>query len=127
MGLHIPAEVLIGGSEDEDVDLSSEPQYNYSKFPLQEMWERGYFADFTGGIKQVKEYAEDLVRKFMRRELGDRVRPALLRARLHQGGSRVMDEYALLIWRKSFSRTTSTTRRGRARKNMRPIRVHEMR
>lgn len=99
MGLNIPAEVLIGSSEDEDVDLSSEPQYNYSKFPLQEMWERGYFADFTGGIKQVKEYAEDLVRKFMRGELGDRVRPALLRARLHQSGSRVMDEYALLIWR----------------------------
>lgn len=99
MGLNIPAEVLIGGSGDEDVDLSSEPQYNYSKFPLQEMWERGYFADFTGGIKQVKEYAEDLVRKFMRGELGDRVRPALLRARLHQSGSRVMDEYALLIWR----------------------------
>ncbi len=99
MGLNIPAEVLIGGSGDEDVDLSSEPQYNYSKFPLQEMWERGYFADFTGGIKQVKEYAEDLVRKFMRGELGDRVRPALLRARLHQSGFRVMDEYALLVWR----------------------------
>lgn len=98
-GLNIPAEVLISGSEDEDVDLSAEPQYNYAKFPLQEMWERGYFADFKGGIKQVKEYAEDLVRKFMRGALGDMARPALLRARLHQSGSRVMDEYALLVWR----------------------------
>lgn len=99
VGLNIPAEVLIGGSEDEDVDLSSEPQYNYAKFPLQEMWERGYFSDFKGGIKQVKEYAEDLMRKFMRGALGENARPALLRARLHQSGSRVMDEYALLVWR----------------------------
>ncbi len=98
-GLGIPAEVLIGGSEDEDVDLSSEPQYNYAKFPLQEMWERGHLADFKGGIKQVKEYAEDLVRKFMRGAIGDMARPALLRAPLHQSGSRVMDEYALLVWR----------------------------
>ena len=98
-GLHISAEVLIAGSEDADVDLSSEPQYNYARFPLQEMWERGHFADFTGGVKQVKEYAEDLVRKFMRGALGDGARPALLRAPLHQSGSRVMDEYALLVWR----------------------------
>lgn len=98
-GLGIPAEVLIGALEDEDVDLSSEPEYNYARFPLQEMWERGYFADFKGGIKQVKEYAEDLVRKFMRGAIGDMSRPALLRARLHQSGSRVMDEYALMVWR----------------------------
>ena len=98
-GLNIPAEVLIGGSEEEDVDLSAEPQYNYTKFPLQEMWERGYFADIKGGIKQVKEYAEDLMRKFMRGAHEDMKRPALLRARLHQSGSRMMDEYALLVWR----------------------------
>ena len=98
-GLHIPAAVLIAGAEDADVDLSSEPRYNYARFPLLEMWERGHFADFKGGIKQVKEYAEDLVRKFMRGALGDGARPALLRAPLHQSGSRVMDEYALLVWR----------------------------
>lgn len=98
-GLHIPAEVLIAGSEDEDIDLSSEPQYNYARFPLMEMWERGHFVDFKGGIKQVREYAEDLVRKFMRGCLGDGIRPALLRAPLHQSGARVMDEYALLVWR----------------------------
>jgi len=98
-GLDIPAEVLIGGSDDEDVDLSVEPQYNYAKFPLQEMWERGLFAEFDGGIKRVREYAEDLMRKFMRGAFGDGARPALLRAPLHQGGSRVMDEHALLVWR----------------------------
>lgn len=98
-GLNIPAEVLIGGREDTDIDLSAEPKYNYAKFPLQEMWERGHFADFNGGIKQIKEYAEDLCWKFMQGAIGDKARPALLRAPLHQSGSRVMDEYALLVWR----------------------------
>lgn len=98
-GLHIPAEVLIGGSDDGDVDLSAEPLYNYARFPLQEMWERGLFADFNGGISQVREYAEDLMRKFMRGAIGEGSRSALLRAPLHQSGSRVMDEYALLVWR----------------------------
>ena len=98
-GLDIPADVLIGSTDDDDVDLGAEPQYNYSKFPLQEMVERNYFPSFKGGIKQAKEYAEDLMRKFMRGTVGDMARPALLRAPLHQSGSRVMDEYALLVWR----------------------------
>ena len=98
-GLGIPAEVLIGSSDDEDVDLGAEPQYNYSKFPLQEMVDRNYFPTFTGGIRQAKEYAEDLMRKFMRGTVGDMAHLALLRAPLHQSGSRVMDEYALLVWR----------------------------
>lgn len=99
VGLGIPAEVLIGSTDDEEVDLGAEPQYNYCKFPLQEMLERNYFPDFKGGIKQAKEYAEDLMRKFLRGSFGDMTRPALLRAPLHQSGSRVMDEYALLVWR----------------------------
>ena len=99
VGLHIPAEVLIGGSQDADIDLSSEPQYNYARFPLLEMFERGHFVDFKGGIKQLREYAEDLVRQFMRGSFGVGAYPALLRAPLHQSGSRVMDEYALLVWR----------------------------
>ncbi|MES2356575.1 MAG: transcriptional regulator [Pseudomonadota bacterium] len=96
--LGIPAEVLIGPDE-ESVDLSSEPQYIYSKFPLQEMWERNCFPDFKGGAKQLKDYAEDLVRKFMRGIFENKAPPTLLRAPLHQSGSRIMDEYALLVWR----------------------------
>jgi HTH-type transcriptional regulator/antitoxin HigA len=98
-GLGIPADVLIAGSDEEGVDLGSEPQYEYSKFPLQEMLERGYFAGFTGDLKRAKEYAEDLVRKFMRGMGGDSASLTLLRAPLHQNGSRLMDDYALLAWR----------------------------
>ncbi len=98
-GLGIPAEVLIAGSDEEGLNLGSEPQYEYSKFPIKEMLERGYFAGFTGDLKQAKEYAEDLIRKFMRGMGGDSTSLALLRAPLHQNGSRLMDDYALLIWR----------------------------
>lgn len=98
-GLGIPADVLIAGSDEEGADLGSEPQYEYSKFPLQEMLERGYFAGFTGDLKRAKEYAEDLVRKFMRGMGGDSASLTLLRAPLHQNGSRLMDDYALLVWR----------------------------
>lgn len=98
-GLGIPAEVLISASGEDDFDLSAEPQHNFNKFPLMEMLERGCFSDFKGGAKQVKEYAEELVRKFIRSEMSQKTSPALLRAPLHQSGSRVMDEYALMVWR----------------------------
>jgi len=98
-GLQIPAAVLIGETEHSDLNLSLEPQYNYAKFPIQEMLERNLFPDFQGGIKQAKEYAEELIMGFMRDHQTDAARPNLLRARLHQSGSRIMDEYALIIWR----------------------------
>ena len=95
-GLDIPADVLIGEG-DEDIDLTTEPQLDYSKFPLQEMYSRGLFPSFSGGAKQVKEYAEDLVRSFMRGFDGTKGY-ALLRAPMHQSGARVMDDYALRVW-----------------------------
>ncbi len=98
-GLDIPAEVLIAGSDEVGIDVGAEPQYEYSKFPIKEMLERGYFTGFTGDLKQAKEYAEDLIRKFMRGIEGDSINLALLRAPLHQNGSRLMDDYALLTWR----------------------------
>ena len=98
-GLGIPAEVLISASGEDDLDFSAEPQYNFSKFPLLEMLERRCFPDFKGNAKQVKENAEELVRKFMRGVQSPKTSPALLRAPLHQSGSREMDEYALMVWR----------------------------
>ena len=98
-GLGIPAEVLISAAGVDDLDLSVEPQYDFSKFPLIEMLERGCFPGFKGGAKQVKEYAEELIRKFMRDAPSRKTSPALLRAPLHQSGSREMDNYALMVWR----------------------------
>lgn len=98
-GLEIPAEILLGGAEDEDIDLSAEPHYDYAKFPWQEMLDRGYLQNFTGTVRQAKERGEELIRSFMRGFPVGSEQPALLRAPLHQSGSRVMDEYALRVWR----------------------------
>lgn len=98
-GLGIPAEILIGSSGEDIIDFSSEPPYNYSKFPLKEMKERGCFPQFTGSIQKIKDYAEELIKGFMRDIHGGNTTTALLRAPLHQSGSREMDEYSLIAWR----------------------------
>lgn len=97
-GLGIPAEILLGEGDD-DIDLGKEPQYDYSKFPWQEMIERGCLQGAVETVRQAKERGEELIREFMRDVLSGTHRPALLRAPLHQSGSRVMDEYALQVWR----------------------------
>lgn len=98
-GLGIPAEILICTSGEDSIDLTSEPKYDYSKFPLQEMLQRGCFPDFNGSAKNVKDYAEELVREFMRGLPDNDSHKARLRAPLHQSGSREMDDYALIAWR----------------------------
>ncbi len=98
-GLEIPAEILLGDADSDDIDLSQDPQYDSSKFPLQEMLDRGYFKGVVDTLRQVKERSEELIHDFMRDTLTGSHKPALLRAPLHQSGSRVMDEYALLVWR----------------------------
>ena len=98
-GLDIPADVLLSGSDNEDIDLSETPHYEYSKFPLGEMLDRGYFEDFSGGTKLAKAKAEELIRRFMHGVSVEEPEPALLRAPLHQSGARTMNEYALLAWR----------------------------
>ncbi|RDE49854.1 MAG: hypothetical protein DVS81_14555 [Candidatus Accumulibacter meliphilus] len=64
------------------------------------MLDRGYLGDFTGGVRQAKQRAEELIRRFMRGflEVGS-PSPALLRSPLYRSGARVMDEHALLVWR----------------------------
>lgn len=98
-GLGIPAASLIGdGGLDEDV-AGELPDYDYTKFPLMEMMERGCFAGVKYGLAKLRENAEELVAPLLRPVCGHAQPQALLRAPLHQSGSRTMDEYALLIWR----------------------------
>lgn len=93
-GLGIPAKVLIADSG-KNIDLSSEPP-DYTKYPLQEMFNRGCFPNFKSDPKQLKDYAEDLISEFVKDIHIEQ--PALLSARLYQSGSRIMNEYALFVW-----------------------------
>lgn len=97
-GLGIPADVLLAETDDA-IDLSEAPSYDVTQFPLKEMLSRGYFEGFRGTVKEAKEHAEELIRQFMRGMHVRHTQQARLRAPMHQNGTRLMDDYALLTWR----------------------------
>ena len=98
-GLGIPADILIEDVETDSSLVDQEPEMDFTRFPLKEMLERGCFGDFEGNVQRLKDYAEDLVRRFMQDLLPKRMEPAFLRAPLHQRGDRQADEMAILAWR----------------------------
>lgn len=98
-GLGIPADILIENAEADSSVVSEDTEIDFSLFPLKEMQERGCFGEFNGNVKRLKDYAEDLVRKFMSDLLSSRMEPTFLRAPMHQRGDRQADEMALLAWR----------------------------
>lgn len=97
-GLGIPADVLIGSAEAGEGVLEA-PDVDYTRFPLKEMLDRGCFGRFSGNAARLKDYAEDLMRGFLRDLAPNPAEPVLMRAPLHQRGERRMDEAALLAWR----------------------------
>lgn len=98
-GLGIPADILIEDVETDSSVVDRGPEMDFARFPLKEMLERGCFGDFEGNVQRLKDYAEDLITKFMRDLLPKQMGPAFLRAPLHQRGDRQADELAILAWR----------------------------
>lgn len=91
-GLGIPAEVLLGGrdqSELEPVDL------NWSAFPLREMLKRGWL---SVGAKLGADEPEDLLRAFFKPLGGPRAVVAMYRTTSHVRSGREMDRHALIAW-----------------------------
>lgn len=96
-GLGIPADVLLAQTDDA-VNLDEALPYDTTKFPFKEMFARRYFEGFRGTLREAKDKAEELIRKFMHGFDLQPIHQARLRAPIHQSGSRLMDEYALLAW-----------------------------
>ena len=96
-GLGIPADVLLAQTEDA-VDLDEALPYDTAKFPFKEMFARGYFEGFSGSLREAKDKTEELIRRFMRGFNLQPIHQARLRAPMHQSGSWLMDDYALLTW-----------------------------
>jgi len=94
--LGISAEILIG-SDEALSGFEEKPKYNYSKFPLKEMFDRKFFEE-ADDFKKIKDDPEDAVIKFFDRCKTGKQNYVFHRAPLHQNNERVMDEYALLIW-----------------------------
>lgn len=97
-GLGISADTLLSETDCE-VNLNDGPSYEYKKFPWQEMIDRGYMKQITDCARQAKEHAEEYFKTWARDVLNNSYTPAFLRAPIHQNGARIMDEYALLVWR----------------------------
>lgn len=98
-GLDIPADVLINDIATAGDLSDDEPAIDFSRFPLKEMADRGCFGVIKQGIKDIKDYAEDLMRPLMQEVMPAGMPGALLRAPLHRRGERQADESALLAWR----------------------------
>jgi HTH-type transcriptional regulator/antitoxin HigA len=112
-GLGIPADVLLGTDSDDSIDFSKDPDFDYEKFPLKEMWQRGYFSGYEEKYSKAKEYAEELIRGFMKGFESERNSVAHLRSPLQHSGARSLDESALLIWRICVIKKARSTKLGR--------------
>lgn len=97
-GLGIPADVLIRGSDISEDLVSGTADLEYERFPIAEMAKRRCFGSIKYTGAKLKDNAEQLIRKFFDGFESD-LSPSLLRAPLHQRGSKAMDQYALMAWR----------------------------
>lgn len=98
-GLGIPADVLLGAGSNAAAAVEQDTTPDYSRFPLKEMHERGYFGNFAGNATRLKNCAEELMRNFLHDLAPDQGTAAFLRAPLHQRGTREANVAALLAWR----------------------------
>ncbi|MCU7858453.1 MAG: ImmA/IrrE family metallo-endopeptidase [Candidatus Thiodiazotropha sp. (ex Lucinoma kastoroae)] len=97
--LGIPASVLL---QEPDKSIPEKVGIDWLKFPIKAMWDNGYFPTFSSSPKDLKEYAEDLVRGF----LEDIDEPALAAIRYkraisngaHKRSQRMMNQFALWAW-----------------------------
>ena len=93
-GLGIPAEVLLGEPRKQVPEVI--PGIEWDRFPLAEMLNRGWFGAFRGGLRDVRQHAEELIRAMVPEAHLPQLQPAMLRCHVRSGGR--FDEYALLAW-----------------------------
>lgn len=98
-GLGIPLSTLIG-VKGEPTEKFTLEEIDYSCFPLTEMKNRGYFNLPVEFLKHYKDYSEEIIRNFCGIHnpiLTETL--AYLRAPLHLRGKKLIDKYALAIWK----------------------------
>lgn len=98
-GLGIASDILIQEADlAEEIESSPESQIDWASFPLKEMQGNGYFGSISRKTSELKEYAEDLVRGFMKPCPGSfSLKPAMLRSSAHLS-SNDKQVNALAIW-----------------------------
>jgi len=94
-GLGIPAEILLG--EPGKILPEHVEEIDGDRFPVKEMFKRGWFEEFKGSLADAGRQAEELIRQMMISVGIQKVQPALLRCHVRSGSK--LDDYALLAWR----------------------------
>jgi len=94
LGLNTSEVAEVTASSDEEASVGKEELIG-SNFPVEEMYRRGWFEDFTGSLGTALANSDELVSQFLERAMPHR-QPALLRGRANFGPR--MNQYALLAW-----------------------------
>lgn len=92
-GLGISLEVLIGDAETTPTALP----LDWKKFPFNEMRKKGWLGDAKGTLKEVKDQAEELLKKFFSGVDKSLLQDAYLRQIVRSSGK--LDPYALIAWK----------------------------
>lgn len=95
LGLHISkrARLLQAGSTRRTTN--GDVKLDWARFPIREMYRRGWFAGFTGSEREAEAGAEHLVGEYLS-VIGKRTLHAFHRKHIRSGTA--LDEYALLAW-----------------------------
>jgi len=94
-GLGLPAEVLL---QKPGASMPAEhPKIDWQRFPIAEMYRRGWFEGFTGTLSEAKEKAEELIAPLIFPDgLEEGSIPCFLRKSIRADAE--MDDYALSAW-----------------------------
>lgn len=91
-GLGIPAEVLL---QEKDEELLKNPNdINYDKFPVKEIYKRGWLYNYNGTLTEAKQNPEEVLRKYFIKETAYNYSFNRKNSRLKDSD----DKYAMIAW-----------------------------
>lgn len=92
--LNVSGIAEINKSQDQSIS-TSKSTVDWSKFPIQEMYRRGWFEEFTGSINEAIQEHVELIQDYVSQVFR---KPAQGLHRKHVRANSNLDEYALLAW-----------------------------
>ena len=94
-GLGIPADVLLSRPEPQQTD--GDAAINWVRFPIREMWKRGWF---EATATEIRKKPAEVAERFFADCLGDRGAAAsvFFRRSIHRRAGATLDHYATLAW-----------------------------
>jgi HTH-type transcriptional regulator/antitoxin HigA len=95
LGLHVTKHARLHADAPKIPLPRKSPKLDWSRFPVREMYQRGWFPEFTGSLREAELNADHLLARFLT-VAGARPTEALHRKHVRSGST--LDDYALLAW-----------------------------